>query len=76
MGVVLNYPQSVEELAMGDECWQYQGPIHRFSELEGGEVNIHTDGEGEAAKVEGEAAKVGVEELRGAISKLARRENR
>ncbi|CAB1117154.1 unnamed protein product [Ectocarpus sp. CCAP 1310/34] len=65
--------QSVEELAMGDEGWCYQGPIDSSNEEEGIETNAAVQKD---KRDSWEGAPADVAEIRSIIARLARREDR
>ncbi|CAM9385522.1 unnamed protein product, partial [Ectocarpus sp. 12 AP-2014] len=65
--------QSVEELAMGDEGWCYQGPVNSSNEEEGIETNAVVQKD---KRDSWEGAPADVAEIRSIIVRLARREDR
>lgn len=65
--------QSVEELAMGDEGWCYQGPANSSNEEEGIETNATAQKD---KRDSSEGAPADVAEIRSVIVRLARREDR
>lgn len=67
--------QSVEELAMGDEGWCYQGPEVPSKDEGSNKSNAATTVR-EGGEDAGEGAPIGVAEIRNAIVQLARREDR
>lgn len=67
--------QSVEELAMGDEGWCYQGPAVPSKQEDGNKSNAATI-VGEGGEDAGGRAPTSVSEIRSVIVQLARREDR
>ncbi|CAM9330763.1 unnamed protein product, partial [Ectocarpus sp. 4 AP-2014] len=65
--------QSVEELAIGDEGWCYQGPVNSSNEEEGTETNAAVQKD---KRDSWEGAPADVAEIRSIIVRLARREDR
>lgn len=65
----------MEELALGDEGWCYEGPEVSSQEENGNNSNPATI-VGQGGTDIGERAPIGVTEIRSAIVQLARREDR